>query len=323
MSSYTPVTNFLSKDSLVSGNPLKALKGAELSTEFAAVAIAVNSKPDGAVTYFPDGSATQPSVGFTNNAGTGMYNVAGQLSFATGGTLRATISAAGIFTVTGNDIVDSQSAIARVAAVSTGTNAVTVSMRAFDAGAEALIGTQSNHPVNFRTNDTDRFIISAAGASSFSGAVSATLGLAVSGGAFSSRGIADNATFNAMTIDSSGNVNVANGTGSQSPVYAGIPQNSQGSNYTTVLADANKHIFFTGTTATFTIPANASLAYPVGTTITFVNGGSGNLLIACGDTLQLAGTTTTGTRTLNSNKAIATAFKIFSTVWVISGNGIT
>lgn len=46
MSSYTPVTNFLAKDALTSGNPLKALKGADLSTEFGAIQVAVNSKLD-------------------------------------------------------------------------------------------------------------------------------------------------------------------------------------------------------------------------------------------------------------------------------------
>lgn len=95
MSNYSIVTNFLSKDSLISGNPLKLVKGADLTTEFTAVQTALNSKFDGVVQFAPDGTAAQPSFGFTNNAGTGMFNAAGVLGFATGAASRLTISAAG------------------------------------------------------------------------------------------------------------------------------------------------------------------------------------------------------------------------------------
>lgn len=95
ISNYSIVTNFLSKDSLISGNALKAVKGADLTTEFTAVQTALNSKFDGATVFAPDGNATQPSFGFTNNAGTGMFNSAGVLGFATGATSRLTIAAAG------------------------------------------------------------------------------------------------------------------------------------------------------------------------------------------------------------------------------------
>lgn len=106
MSNYAIVTNFLSKDSLISGNPLKAVKGADFTTEFTAVQTAVNSKFDGLSVFAPDGNAAQPSFGFTNNAGTGVYNSAGALGFATGATNRFTLSAAGgLFSlaVTGGD----------------------------------------------------------------------------------------------------------------------------------------------------------------------------------------------------------------------------
>lgn len=48
MSNYSLVIPFSSKDALTSGNPLKAVKGADLTTEFTAVQTAVNSKLDGA-----------------------------------------------------------------------------------------------------------------------------------------------------------------------------------------------------------------------------------------------------------------------------------
>jgi hypothetical protein len=106
----------------------------------------------------------------------------------------------------------------------------------------------------------------------------------------------------------------------------GINQNSQSSNYTLVLTDANKQIFHpTGAGAgdTFTIPANASVAFPVGTVVTFVNEATDSVSIAITtDTMTLAGTTTTGTRSLAQN-GIANALKITTTSWLISGVGLS
>lgn len=108
--------------------------------------------------------------------------------------------------------------------------------------------------------------------------------------------------------------------------FRGIPQNAQTGNYTCVIGDAGKHIYHAsgdGAGDTYTIPANASVAYAVGTTLTFVNLDSNAVSIAITtDTLTLAGTTTTGTRTLAQN-GIATAVKITSTSWLISGTGLS
>lgn len=46
MSSYVKATNFTAKDSLPSGNAGKIVKGAELDTEFTAIASAISSKAD-------------------------------------------------------------------------------------------------------------------------------------------------------------------------------------------------------------------------------------------------------------------------------------
>lgn len=106
-----------------------------------------------------------------------------------------------------------------------------------------------------------------------------------------------------------------------------IYQNSQSAAYTLVLADAGKHILHPSadtTGRTFTIPANSSVAFPVGTAVTFVNqNGAGSVTIAITtDTMRLAGAGTTGSRTLAAN-GVATALKITSTEWIISGTGLT
>lgn len=106
--------------------------------------------------------------------------------------------------------------------------------------------------------------------------------------------------------------------------YLEVPQTPVSGNYTCVLSDSGKSIVsVTASALTITIPANASVPYPVGTVITFSTiNGAGTVSITCGDTMYLAGTGTTGTRTL-ANNGIATAIKVGSTQWNISGAGLT
>lgn len=109
------------------------------------------------------------------------------------------------------------------------------------------------------------------------------------------------------------------------PLYSNIPQNSQSAAYTTVLGDAQKHILHPtadNNARTFTIDSNANVAYPIGTAITFINQINTVTISITSDTLTLAGAGTTGSRTLAAN-GIATAIKIASTSWIISGTGLT
>jgi hypothetical protein len=114
--------------------------------------------------------------------------------------------------------------------------------------------------------------------------------------------------------------------GTNSVGYLNVPVNSQSAAYTTVAGDAGKIIFHPSTDAnarTFTIPANSSVAYVIGTVLTFINMTSQVVTIAITtDTIYLAGTGTTGNRSL-AQYGIATAVKMTSTTWLISGNGVT
>lgn len=67
MSNYTKATNFNSKDSLVSGNSLKVVRGSEIDTEFDAIETAVNSKADLAGPTFT-GTATFANVTVTGTS---------------------------------------------------------------------------------------------------------------------------------------------------------------------------------------------------------------------------------------------------------------
>lgn len=113
-------------------------------------------------------------------------------------------------------------------------------------------------------------------------------------------------------------------TTADEPGYKGLPFNSQNGNYTLVLSDAGKTIYKdTGSGHTITIPANASVAFPVGTAVTIVNNTANNLSLAItSDTLVLAGTSSSGTRTLGIN-AVVTIIKISSTAWISTGTGLS
>ncbi len=72
------------------------------------------------------------------------------------------------------------------------------------------------------------------------------------------------------------------------------------------------------------IDSNANVAYPIGTAITFINQASAGVMTIAitSDTMRLAGAGTTGSRTLAAN-GVATAIKVTSTEWIISGTGLT
>ncbi len=130
----------------------------------------------------------------------------------------------------------------------------------------------------------------------------------------------------ALGTPTSGNLSNCTADGTNGVGFKNIPQNSQSAAYTTVLGDAGKHIFHPSSDAnarTFTIDSNANVAYPIGTAITFVNMTSQVVTIAItSDTMNLAGTGTTGSRSL-AQYGVATAIKIGTTLWIISGTGLT
>lgn len=102
-------------------------------------------------------------------------------------------------------------------------------------------------------------------------------------------------------------------------------QNSQIANYTTALLDSGGHIFHPSSDnnpRTFTIADNVNVPYPLGTTLIFVNKINTVTISIVSDILTLAGSGSTGNRSLAAN-GVATAIKIADTEWLISGTGLT
>lgn len=109
--------------------------------------------------------------------------------------------------------------------------------------------------------------------------------------------------------------------------YRGIPQNIQAGNYGFVLTDTGKHIIHAsgaGAGDTYTIPANGTIAFEIGSAITIVNLDSNSVAIAITtDTLIFLPAGTTGSRTLAANN-MCTILKTAAQEWVITGtSGLT
>jgi hypothetical protein len=101
MSNYTKSTNFATKDSLASGNPLKIVKGTEIDTEFNNIATAIATKADLASPTFtgtpslPTGTTavTQSSTdSSTKVATTAFVQSVAQVLFPVGAIYSATVS---------------------------------------------------------------------------------------------------------------------------------------------------------------------------------------------------------------------------------------
>ena len=107
--------------------------------------------------------------------------------------------------------------------------------------------------------------------------------------------------------------------------YLGAPQNSQSTAYQFVLTDAGKHIYHpdADTTArTFTIPANGTVAFPIGTVIGIQNGNGAGVITLAITTDTLRWQASTGSRSIAANGTV-TLLKVTSTVWRLTGDGIT
>ncbi len=293
------------------------LKGADVRNAVGAGGITVSgniSSPYATITYSGSGALTAPVV---------INSTAGQVSL----TVNTAPGQNGL--VVNNSSGSQALTVAANGAVTTTYSAGGIAFKINVTGGAADL----NLSADANNSTYLQFTPNASAASSYIGASGAASGIVTGDSAndigIRSAGLINFANQNSAArigyFDANGNLNINNGAGSLSPVYAGIPQNSQaGTTYTTVLADANKHIYMGGTTAkTFTIAANVSVAYPIGTAITFVNSGSGIATIAINsDTLYWGNSGATGPRTLGL-VGVATALKFTTTAWVISGAGLT
>lgn len=163
------------------------------------------------------------------------------------------------------------------------------------------VGTSGDSLGKLNTNNTW------SGTQSFSAAVSTAAGVTFSGSS-------DVRLSNAQTALAEDSVG-----------FRGAPQNTQDATYTLVLTDSGKTVRHTSaSTHTWTIPPNADVAYPLGTTIVLVNLGSGAVTVARGSgvALRVAGSATDANKSF-AQYGLATLYKADTNSWLISGSGVS
>jgi len=118
---------------------------------------------------------------------------------------------------------------------------------------------------------------------------------------------------NSNDITGTGDVSITGTVVAQSTLNA-----QTGTSYTTVLADASKLITLNnGSAITLTIPANSSVAYPVGTKIDLAQIGAGQVTVA-----GAGGVTVNSTPTLKfrDQYSAATCIKTATDTWLLVGD---
>ena len=119
MANYTKLTNFASKDSLATGNPLKVIKGTEIDDEFEAIETAIGTKSDSlspVITGTATIAAATITTGTVTNLTSTVANIttvdlgnwtitedSGNLLFSYGGVEKFKMDSTGHLTVT-NDV---------------------------------------------------------------------------------------------------------------------------------------------------------------------------------------------------------------------------
>jgi hypothetical protein len=115
---------------------------------------------------------------------------------------------------------------------------------------------------------------------------------------------------------------IRDGAGTERVIgYRAVPLTAKTASYTISLSDVGQGI---STNAGVTVPLNAAVAFAIGDTVALYNNSASAVTItqASGVTLRLAGSATSGNRTI-AQRGLATMIKVGSDEWVISGMGVS
>ncbi len=112
--------------------------------------------------------------------------------------------------------------------------------------------------------------------------------------------------------------------GALAVAYRELPQSAKGAGFALDLTQGAGHVYYTGGAATATVPANGTVAFPIGTAITVVNNGTGALAIAraAGVVMKWAATNTDADRSLAVG-GVAALLKVATDTWFISGAALS
>ena len=261
--------------------------------------------------YFKVGAGSNPAVYARANGAEWIFGIDGNLTLPSGGSI--------IMDSSSSCTIDGVTSI--IFADNTTMTTAAVGSSYGDSNVATLLGSFGSNSISTTGNVT---------AANFTGNISITGN--VTGTSANVELVAGSYT---STFDNTGNVSLPGNlsvTGNISANVSGfaigyrdVPQVSFTGDATLAAADAGKHFYSTLSTAnTLTIANNAVVSWPVGTAITIVNRGTGNITVAQGTgvSLYLAGNSTAASRTVTTY-GMATLLNVAANVWMINGTGVS
>jgi hypothetical protein len=279
-----------------------------------------SSTADGVTTFQTSLSGLTPAT-----ATAGAVTLAGVLGVSSGGTNLSAGTSGGVLAYTATGTLASSAALTQYGVVyGGGAGAVPVSTAAGLTG-QVLSATTGGAPT-WTTPAAQAY--PGAGIANSTGSAWGTSYSTTGSGTVVALATSPSFTTPVLGTPTSGNLSNCTADGTNPVGFLNIPQNVQTGSYTLTLGDAGEHIYRgSGSAATWTIPAASSVAFPLGTAITFINLSATSVSIdITTDTMYLSSAGTTGTRTL-AQYGSATAIKVSgvssSGIWVISGSGLT
>ena len=268
---------------------------------------------------------------WVNNATTGAFTLG--VKTASGAATLVTQGATAILYCDGTNIISAttSAAFAGILPVTQGgTGATTASGARTNLGATgtgsalftAASAGSARSTISAAASGANSDITSLTGLTTPLGVAYGGTGATTAGGALTSLGAAaSGANTDITALDQDVTITATGTIAAGTLGYRGLPQNAQTGAYTLALSDAGKQV--ANTTGGWVIPANASVAFPIGTAVALFNdSGSSQTVSITSDTLRQAGTANTGTRTV-AQYGLATCTKVASTTWVISGAGLS
>lgn len=293
MSDYTPVNDFSAKDALTTGDPEKIILGSDMDAETLAISTAIATKYDSGDLA----SQAQAEAESSNTVLVTPLRLANWSDYNAGivGDLQALTDPNDDRILGWDDSAGAAIGFAVTGALTTSGTNLTV------AAADILTQLLT---VDGAASGLDADLLDGQSGSYYQNSDNQNAGT-----------LPDARLSSQVVLKDTAISSVDNGD-SADPGYRGLPT---ATDETPVLADAGKIII---ATTNVTIPANASVAFPVGTVLTIVNNTASTITVAVtSDTLRWGGTGgTDGTRTISSHQGVATLIKTASTLWVISGN---